>query len=116
MKKKIGFTLVELLVVIAVIALLLSILMPALNKVKRQAQGVSCRANLGQWALTWDMYLAANNFKFPNNSFTVEGQQGLDGASESLFQERRFDALPVCYVWGESKALQGLGLLGSSRK
>jgi prepilin-type N-terminal cleavage/methylation domain-containing protein len=67
MKKKIGFTLVELLVVIAVIALLLSILMPALNKVKRQAQGVSCRANLGQWALTWDMYLAANNFKFPNN-------------------------------------------------
>jgi prepilin-type N-terminal cleavage/methylation domain-containing protein len=65
--KKIGFTLVELLVVIAVIALLLSILMPALNKVKRQAQGVACRANLGQWALTWDMYLAANNHKFPSN-------------------------------------------------
>jgi prepilin-type N-terminal cleavage/methylation domain-containing protein len=67
MKKKKGFTLVELLVVIAVIALLLSILMPALNKVKRQAQGVACRAHLSQWALSWDMYLTENNYKFPNN-------------------------------------------------
>lgn len=81
MKKKIGFTLVELLVVIAVIALLLSILMPALNKVKRQAQGVACRANLGQWGMIWNMYLSENNQCFPANRMnagSAEGNAGKD--------------------------------------
>lgn len=51
-----AFTLVELLVVISIIALLLSILMPTLSKVRGQAQSVICSANLRQWGLGFSMY------------------------------------------------------------
>jgi len=63
-KTKKGFTLIELLVVISIIALLLSILMPALTKVKDQARSAVCKSNLKQWGLCFSMYLADNNEKF----------------------------------------------------
>lgn len=66
MKRKQAFTLIELLVVIAIIAVLMGILMPALNRVKEQAREVSCRANLRQYGVVQNMYMNDYENKFPN--------------------------------------------------
>jgi prepilin-type N-terminal cleavage/methylation domain-containing protein len=69
MKNKRGFTLVELLVVISIIALLLSILMPSLNKVREQGKSVVCAANLHQFGLVFAMYAQNNNDRFMPYSY-----------------------------------------------
>lgn len=52
-----GFTLIELLVVVSIIALLVSILLPALGKARENAQSVACMANLKGHGLTVLMFL-----------------------------------------------------------
>ncbi len=56
MRMKKAFTLIELLVVVAIIALLLSILMPALNAVKERGKRAVCMSNLKQLGLSYIMY------------------------------------------------------------
>lgn len=56
-----GFTLVELLVVISIIALLVSILLPALNKARDQAKLLLCKTNLRQQGIAFQTYALDNN-------------------------------------------------------
>lgn len=55
-----AFTLIELLVVIAIIGILAAMLLPALNKGKLKAFGVTCMSNHRQLALAWRMYAEDN--------------------------------------------------------
>jgi prepilin-type N-terminal cleavage/methylation domain-containing protein/prepilin-type processing-associated H-X9-DG protein len=66
MSKPRGFTLIELLVVISLIVLLVAILLPAIQRVKRQARAVACHSNLRQWGLVFYMYTDDNNGRFFN--------------------------------------------------
>jgi len=61
-----GFTLIELLVVISIMVLLVAILMPSLQRVRRQAKALGCQANLRQWGILYATYTAENDGYLPS--------------------------------------------------
>jgi prepilin-type N-terminal cleavage/methylation domain-containing protein len=60
-----AFTLVELLVVIGIISLLISVLLPALNKARQQANLIDCQSRLRQMGQALNIYTAENNGLLP---------------------------------------------------
>ena len=72
-----GFTLIELLVVISIIALLMSILLPALGRARAAAQKVVCASNLRNLALFCLMYAEDNNDMLPPQAYHFTGSPAI---------------------------------------
>ncbi len=64
-----GFTLIEILIVIAIIGTLIAILLPAAEKAREKAINVSCASNLSQMGLTMAIYADANHGQYPRTVY-----------------------------------------------
>ena len=97
-RKHTAFTLIELLVVISIIALSISILLPALQKAKRQARVLSCMSILKSVGVGLTGYVADNNGNYPTpvtgslnviygNGFVADHRQNLKVIANGMTEE-----------------------------
>jgi prepilin-type N-terminal cleavage/methylation domain-containing protein/prepilin-type processing-associated H-X9-DG protein len=97
-----GFTLVELLVVVAIVGMLLAMLMPSLSRARAQSRVSVCLSNLHEIGLGIQAYALQHNDAIPR------------GPAEPLpyFPDQGWDQWATNQVWiGPLRAAQGLGPL-----
>ncbi len=80
---------------IAIIALLMAILLPTLQRIRRQAKAVGCQSNLRQWGTHWAIRTGDNDGYFP-------------GCGPEYWSTEAWESLPWSAGWG-----WGLGWYGS---
>jgi prepilin-type N-terminal cleavage/methylation domain-containing protein len=87
-----AFTLIELLITIAIIAILAALLLPALARARDKTRAVQCAANLRQWGLAGRMY--ADDF----SDFLPRRGQGVQTLALITRPDDWFNALPPYFT------------------
>jgi prepilin-type N-terminal cleavage/methylation domain-containing protein len=94
-RRRAAFTLVELLVVIGIIALLVSMLMPALGKVRDQANGAKCSNNLRQLMTATLMFVGDHKGRVPGG----ESDYARPNPEERCWIANGPENAPTAYDW-----------------
>src|SRR5436190_11405783 len=81
-----GFTLLELIVVIAIISITISLSLAAVQRARESANRVQCKSNLHQIVLGFEMYADANDRHYPSAGRHPSLDRGLPKISEILLQ------------------------------
>ncbi len=102
MRKQNAFTLIELLVVISIVVLLMALLLPSLQRARKQARAMVCQTNLKQWGMTLALYAEDNQGRLGRNagdalwllrgSFLIEG----DPNKPAVYQDINTKGIALC--------------------
>jgi prepilin-type N-terminal cleavage/methylation domain-containing protein/prepilin-type processing-associated H-X9-DG protein len=86
-KRRLGFTMVELMVTLGIIVVLVALLLPALNKAREQGRAVTCLSNLRQISHAFIMYTGDSHDNFPQPAW-----QGDHSLSDWIYWQLPLDA------------------------
>ena len=109
-----GFTLVDALVTVAIVAVLISILLPSLSGVRETARRVVCASNARQIGLGITMYADDSHDRLPPSVFLPETAGQGFAESEANPAEMMTMRLGAAAAWSRDVAWDGVGLLYSA--
>jgi prepilin-type N-terminal cleavage/methylation domain-containing protein len=115
-----AFTLIELLVVIAIIALLVAILLPALQRARKQTRAAVCQVNLKQWGIVLALYTENYRGRLPSSPvpavWILRGSYLQDGDPNKppMYHELNTEGIACCPMAVRVSSNSGGGGAGGS--